>query len=230
MKTSFVFLLFVYVYTCYGQFAIVTDKDGFANVRSSAKITNNITDKLNNGEIVYCLERNNDWLTIDYTTSNEQKSGYIHKSRVMFIHEYEKIPRHVLNFRSITFRKDSISCLITKTRFITYNNKLQYSKRIPDNNEYRYLEKINGKEIWGTDGGIPKYQYGKVELRFGETTIQLPIANLFEPNLDVTSIYIDKPNNSVYITAENSDGAGAYAVLWVVKDGIFERKVQIRVC
>jgi len=43
----------------FGQFAIVNDKDGYVNVRSSPKIEkNNIIDTLHNGSIVYVLEKN----------------------------------------------------------------------------------------------------------------------------------------------------------------------------
>jgi len=43
----------------FGQFAIVNDKDGYVNVRSSPKIEkNNIIDTLHNGSIVYVLKKN----------------------------------------------------------------------------------------------------------------------------------------------------------------------------
>lgn len=87
------------------------------------------------------------------------------------------------------------------------------------------MEKINGDEIWGTDGDVPRMQYGKAILHIGSNKVDLPIDNLFEPNLDFTSVYIDKKNNIIYVSALNSDGAGGYAVLWIIENGKFKQRI-----
>jgi hypothetical protein len=100
-------------------------------------------------------------------------------------------------------------------------NKLKYSKGVSSKNEIKWLEQINGKAIWGTDGNIPNYQYNQIILSIGSDKINLPCENLFEPNLENTAVYFDEKKNTIYITALNGDGAGSYAVLWVIKNSKF---------
>lgn len=68
-------------------------------------------------------------------------------------------------------------------------------------------------------------QYGKFILQIGSDMVNLPTDNLFEPNLDFTSVYIDKKNNIIYVSALNSDGAGGYAVLWIIENGEFKQRI-----
>ena len=102
---------------------------------------------------------------------------------------------------------------------------LKYHKGDDSKNELNWLEKINGKEIWGTDGNIPKNQYGQITLTFGKEIIHLPIDNLFEPNLDNIKVNIDSKNKTIYISTMNSDGAGGYVVLWIIENGIFKQQI-----
>jgi hypothetical protein len=222
LLTIFACILFQ---TTFGQFGIISDKDGFVNVRNSPNISNNIIDTLTNGEIVFCLEAEGEWRPTDYDLGRKNKSGYIHNSRVKFIDEFEKISYDKLTDSTITFKKDSIILIITKTKFNPKNNELQYNKGDASKNEMSWLEKINGKEIWGTDGNVPKNQYGQITLTLGKNKIYLPIDNLFEPNLEYTTVNIDEKNNTIYISAMNSDGAGGYSVLWIIDNGKFKQRI-----
>jgi len=219
------------IFTCilfqssYGQFGIIADKDGFINVRNSPNVSNNVIDKLTNGQIVFCLEAEGEWRPTDYDLNSQNKSGYIHNSTVKFIDEFDKVPYDKLTDSTVTFKMDSIRLIITKTKFNPKNNKLQYHNGDVSKNEMSFLEKINGKEIWGTDGNIPRNQYEQFTLTLGKDTIHLPIDNLFEPNLDYTTVNIDTKNKTIYISALNSDGAGGYAVLWLIENGIFKQRV-----
>jgi hypothetical protein len=209
----------------FGQFAIVADKDGFVNVRKSADITSSIIDTLWNGQIVYCFETEGEWRPTDYDLSRENKHGYVHGSRVKFIDEFDNIGYEVLTDSTLAFKKDSIKLVITKTPFQAENHRLDYHTGNAAKNEMSWLEKINGKEIWGTDGNVPKNQYGQITLTIGKDKIFLPFDNLFEPHLEFTKVHIDWKNKTVYISAINSDGAGGYAVLWIVEDGKFKERI-----
>ena len=61
----YIFLIFNFNF-CFSQFGIINDLDGFVNVRSSAEKGNNVTDKLENGFIVYYFETEGNWINIDY--------------------------------------------------------------------------------------------------------------------------------------------------------------------
>ena len=225
MKTLLTILTLMFCQTTFGQLAIIADKDGYVNVRNSAGIANKIVDKLANGHIVFCLDAENDWYPIDYELTRKNKSGYLHKSRVKFLKNFTKVPYTNLTDNNILFKLDTLKLSITKTAFKPKSNKLQYHKGNSQKNETTYLEKINGQEIWGTDGNVPKKQYGQILLELGNNKIYLPKGNLFEPNLDYTSVNVDTQNETIYISALNSDGAGGYAVLWIIKKGKYERKI-----
>lgn len=209
----------------FAQFAIIADKDGFVNVRKSADITSTIIDTLSNGQIVFCFETEGEWRPIDYNLSRQNKHGYVHGSRVKLVDEFDKIRYEVLTDSTITFRKDSIKLWITKTPFHPKNKMLDYHTGDAAKNEMSWLEKINGKEIWGTDGNVPRNQYGQITLTVGQDNILLPIADLFEPNLEFTTVHIDSKNRTVYISAINGDGAGGYAVLYVIENGKFKERI-----
>lgn len=208
-----------------GQFGIITDKDGFVYIRKSPKISNNIIDTLANGQIVFCMEREGDWLPIDYNLKKQNNSGYVHKSRVVLIENYEKIVCNKLSDSIIEFKRDTIKLIITKTKFIAQKNKLEYHKVNGLKGKEALLVKINGKEIWGTDGNVPKIQYKQFILTLAKDTIQLPMENLFEPNFNFMKVNIDGRSKTIYISTLNGDGAGGYAALWIIENGKFKQRI-----
>ncbi len=225
MKGTIIILTCILYQTTFGQFGIIADKDGFVNIRKSPNTSNNIIDTLTNGQVVYCLEEEGEWILTDFDLSKQNGSGYVHKSRIKLIENFDKIAYDNITDSTIEFKRDTMKLIVTKTKFIPKNNKLQYHKGDTSNNEMRWLEKINGNEIWGTDGNVPKNQYGQITLSIRKNKIHLPIDNLFEPNLDYTRVNIDQKNDNIYISAINSDGAGSYAVLWIIKNGTFKQRL-----
>ncbi|RFC54165.1 hypothetical protein [Brumimicrobium aurantiacum] len=218
MKRILTVLLLTLNLTIIGQFGIIEDKDGYVNIRNSAK---NIIDTLSSEEIVYCFDLEGEWFRIDYDLSRQNRSGYVHKSRVRIIENFDPFYSNQLTDTSIVFSLDSIRIQITKRAFNAKSNSLQYHEI----NEAEYLEKINGKEIWGTDGEIPKMKYGIFSLQLNNEKVILPTDNLFEPNFGFTSAFYDERNNSIYISALNSDGAGGYSVLWIIEKGVFKQRI-----
>ncbi len=113
--TSLISIIFSLPLFC--QFGVITDKDGFVNIRSSAEITNSIIETVKSGEIVYCFKAEGDWLHVDYHLGEWNKSGYIHKSRVMLIDQFEEVPFVQFTDTSITYRKDTVTIHITTKSF-----------------------------------------------------------------------------------------------------------------
>jgi hypothetical protein len=225
MKGLFTLFHCILFQIAFGQFGVIDDKDGFVKVRSSPNTSNNVIDTLKNGQIVFCFQAEGEWSPTDYDLSRQNKSGYIHNSRLRLIDEFEKISYDNLTDSFISFKKDSIKLIITKTKFNPKNHDLEYHKGDASKNEIRWLEKINGKEIWGTDGNVPQNQYGQITLTVGKEKINLPVDNLFEPNLDFTTVNIDSSNRTIYISSVNGDGAGGYAVLWIIENGTFDQRI-----
>ena len=50
------------------------------------------------------------------------------------------------------------------------------------------------------------------------------IQNLYEPNLEYTSVNYNEKKNIVYIQSRNSDGAGSYAVIWIIEKGKLQNR------
>lgn len=150
------------------------------------------------------------WIGIDYGTNNYAGSNYVYKNRLKFINSFTEIPQVDLQPNSVTFANASIQINLYQERFDTSKNKLEY------NEKQGYLEKINGMKIWGTDGTIPQRQYRAIEIELGNTKIKLPakaLENLYNPNLNYTSVNYDIQNDILYVQSLNSDGAGGYAVI-----------------
>ncbi len=84
-----------------------------------------------------------------------------------------------------------------------------------------------GKNFWGTDFSLPNLAYNKMWFKSNGKTIHLNTDGLFNPNLKTTNIFINKATNSIYIIAQNSDGAGSYSALWLIENGKFTRRIVI---
>jgi len=226
MRDTLLILLILVFQNTFGQFGVINDKDGIVNVRKSPQISNNIIDTLHNGQIVFYYEEpKGDWYGIDYEDGKYANSGYMHKSRLKFITEFESVPLKNRAENKVIFQKDSLKITMTKVPFIINKNKLLYG----EGNQSSFLKKINDKEYWGSDGGIPTTQYGQISIEWGEKRFALPkesVEDLFEPNFEdkYTSVFFDFKSNTIYIIANNSDGAGGYSVLWIIENGKFKRR------
>jgi hypothetical protein len=220
---SCLFLLFIFKIS-YCQFAFINDKDGFVNVRGSSDSKSHIIDTLRNGHFVWCFdEPQGDWIYVDYKKEEHERTGFIHKSRIKYISSFESISIKQLDHVQVIHKKDSISLIISKGDFIPKNANLTYGF----NNDFKYLSKVNGKPIWGTDGNIPKSLYKIIQIQIGNSRITLPksaIENLFEPNLNYSACYYDKGKDVLYLSGMNSDGAGGYVVLWVIEKRTYRER------
>jgi hypothetical protein len=204
----------------FGQFAIIDDKDGFCNVRSSAEKGNNVIDRLENGYIVYCFPNKTDWIGIDYAKNGADLHGHIYQNRVMFISNYFKVPVLTQTNVAITLKKDSIEVIVRAQKFDKSQHQLSYHQA-PKNQ----IALIDHKKYWGTDGGVPKRAYQSIEVTIGARKIILPKAafeDLYEPTLYNTQANYDQTNDILYIHSMNSDGAGGYEVIWKIEHGVYK--------
>lgn len=218
------FLVFLYTNSISAQFAIISDPDGYVNIRSEAQKGSNISDKLNSGFPVYCYSPKNTWISIDYFKNNKDLSGYVYKDRVKYVSEYTKIPIIKQTQNNFIFKKDSLNITFESKKFDPKTAKLTYLK-----NYKSVLDKINGKKIWGTDGDLPRTTYKLITVEIGNKAIEFPkdaFDDLFEPNFYYTKINYNQKNDILYISSSNGDGAGGYEVLWIIEKGKYkERKI-----
>ncbi|THB64861.1 MAG: hypothetical protein D6B27_09585 [Gammaproteobacteria bacterium] len=86
-----------------------------------------------------------------------------------------------------------------------------------------YIYAIDGKLFWGTDGGIPKKYIKDFSIEIDDKTISLEVSSMFGIE-NITSkdsmqgrIKIKALNDYIYrVSANFSDGAGAYIVQWLI--------------
>ena len=220
MKTLILISLTLLSNLTFGQFAIISDKDGYSNIRSKAEAGNNINDTLNNGHFVFCLETKGNWTNIDYSKKNQDLNGYLFHDRLQLISAYENIPPLIKETNSSTYGKDSIKIIVTKQKFDKTKYRLTYVKGSQSQIQY-----INGKQYWGEDGGLPKTEYRSISIIIGSRKIDLPrtaVEDLFEPSLHHTQASYDRRKDILYIQSMNSDGAGSYYVIWRIEKGSYK--------
>lgn len=224
MKAISSILFVLFLNNAFGQFAVIKDNDGYVNIRTEASKGNNISDKLNNGFVVYCFEPKNNWINIDYSKNDKDRSGYLYKDRIQYLSEFTEIPLIKETQTKVIFKKNDITIILESQNFNSNSAKLSFLK-----NDKSILEKINGKLFWGTDGEIPKKAYKSITVTLGNNSIELPknsFDDLFEPTLFKTQINYDQKSDTLYITSSNSDGAGGYEIVWIIEKGKYkERKI-----
>lgn len=206
--------------SAYAQFAIITDKDGYANIRTAAVLANNIEDSLTTGHLVYCLETKGNWANIDYTKNGAWSTGYVYRNRLVMVDNWEKIPKLDEQPHFIHFGKDSVRVIIRSQPFVRAKNKIFYSQENPG-----IVELINGKLPFGIDGALPGTVYLSFDIQIGNRNILLPPTaydDLFEPNLSNTKINYDRKKDILYLHTLNSDGAGGYFVIWRFEQGQYK--------
>ncbi|PKF74002.1 SH3 domain-containing protein [Chryseobacterium sp. PMSZPI] len=222
MKTKKIFLLTAALSAqlSFAQFAKIVDKDGYVNLRENADAKSKVIGKINSEEIVYILEHapsDKNWLNVDH----HETGGYIHNSRVKYIGSYEPVPPIVRDGNKAIFKSGNIKVDIASGKFNFKENEKDFSSTLQGD---FYKE----QQIWGIDGTIPKTHYLSITAKIGNKTIQIPtkeIENLFEVNNKSTTCYYDRKNDTLYITMNNSDGAGAYVALFKIEKGEYKERI-----
>ncbi len=226
MKAATTFLAFLLLSLAgFSQFAFVSDKDGYVNVRSNAGFGNNIIDTLRNGRLVYCNEKEGSWIYINYSKKNKDLDGYVYHDRLKKITSFEKLPLITKQTGSVTHGKGTIKVTVTETKFDKAKYRITYHKEAKNQ-----VQLINGKPYWGTDGGMPATEYKSIVVQNGSKTITLPAAaleNLFEPSIQNTQVHYDRSNDVLYVQSSNSDGAGYYEVIWRVEKGVYKDRFVV---
>jgi len=216
MKTTLAFTLLFLSHICFGQyFAIVSDKDGYCNVRTAAGTGNKILDSLHNGHFVLCFDTKDGWTSINYGKGKQDTSGYVYHDRLQLISDYEKIPNQ--KGSDSIFVKDSLKVVVCVRKFVKARHRVILNKESPQD-----VESIDGRKIWGTDGEMPRSEYKSIVVYSGSNRLDLPKAayeDLFEPSLYYTKVNYDRQHDILYIQSSNSDGAGSYVVIWKIEKG-----------
>lgn len=224
-------LLICAIHPCFAQFVEIVDKDGYVNLRRESNVKSEIVGQIKSGEIAYIFNGDDfeQWQIVDYAIDSDSLlTGYIHQSRLKLLSSYEQIPAILSGENEAEFTLRNIEIKVKTEAFDYDKNKhhiktFQYAKYS--------IEKYKGQEIWGTDGTTPRTHYQSIIIKIDGKKIEIPEKereNLFNPNAESTTCYYDEKSKSLFITAMNSDGAGSYEVLFIIKNGKYlGRKIYL---
>jgi len=215
---------FISLYSKAQEYAIIKDKDGFVNVRKGPNAKSEIIGKLYVDDIFsYDTESESaGWVEIykeDIKKDNSMIEGYIDKTRLFPLSQLKSLGRKFTGSHSVGIKNDSISITINASAFNAKSHKLHYDGQ-------NQLISIDGKHIWGTDGNMPKVKITGVNVSINNTNIIIPkseFGDLYEPNFRLFHAYLFK-NGTIYIEMDNSDGVGAYTIIWVIKDNKYFKR------
>lgn len=205
----------------FGQtYAIINDRDGYANLRDDASDKAKIVTKVTNGEFVSVdvEESKPNWIKVSL---KNYSSGYINKSRLLLISNLPALNKKHVFKNGCTVYDDKISVTVKSSAFKRDLHKFSYHK---DNKTV--VDKIDGHAVWGEDGDIPKRQITSINIVVGDIKLSIPknaFKDLYEPNYSTLHVYMGK-NDIIYIKMDNSDGAGGYTVIWTIKNGIYVKR------
>lgn len=228
-KYLLVLLLLIVKHFAYAQFAKIIDKDGYVNVRKQTTVNSAIVARIAADEIVYAFpdEKLGDWVSVDYTNNQDKNiTGYVHNSRIKLVESYGQVPNISFDESMAAFKSKEVTVEIRSHKFDYNKNRQHFSSTQYE--DYTVIDKFKGQKLWGTDGGIPTSHYTSIKATIKGRSTQIPekeIENLFNINNDFAACYYDEVNDILYITSENSDGAGGYAVLFTISKGLYKGRV-----
>ena len=204
-------------------YAVIKDTDGYVNIRKMPSANAPIVGKIYNYSVFNCQPNGTNWWKVLQVKGGEGSNwleGYIYKSKVSLIKNWKTVSYKKVTTDSAVFKNDSLIIVVKKRVFHAKQHKLFYHKADPNQNTTSYLEKIDGKRFWGTDGGTPRSIISSIKIINQSLPIYIPkdaFHDLYEPNLKTLSFCSDRAN-TFYVRMDNSDGAGAYTIIWVIKD------------
>ncbi len=202
-----------------GQVAIIQDADGWTNVRKSPDGQSEIIHKAYENEVFWydyeTTDKEQDWISIyipknDFCLGKSEQNfivGFIHKSRLLPLEEIKEHTESDFSFQYNLTAFDSTNKIIDKL-------------------DGKWVTAIYGRPVWGTDGNFPNIQVDNIEVRIGGQEIEIHkvfYSDIYECDNEF-SVY--KKGDTYFVHQWNSDGAGAYEIVWVLdRNGLRQRLV-----
>jgi len=213
-----IFIIFT-IQSSFGQVATIQDSDGWTSVRKAPGGKSLVIHKIYENEVFWYnreeLIEEKEWISIyipinDFSLGKSDPNfikGFIHKSRLLPLEKLNEYSGEGFQFEYLLSEFDSTGRIIEKE-----NGK--------------WIVAIDGRPVWGEDGNFPKTQVNDIKVTIEKMEIQVhPVfyADIFECNREV-SVY--KNDETYFVYQLNSDGAGAYEIVWVFdKKGLKQRLI-----
>ena len=182
--------------------AIIQDKDGYTNVRKEPSTKAKVIHKLMDKEVFFAYPpvKENGWVEVCYQNKQgELSSGYVHGSRILLLSQMK------------AYKGKDVSLSYETRAFDAKNHRIGKNKN-------GGVGTIDGRRVWGTDGGLPRRETTgvKISLKGRAVTVDKnKYVNLYEVSKDYT---VYQKDGYYFIEQLNSDGAGGYQLVWVLNE------------
>jgi hypothetical protein len=148
--------------------------------------------------------------------------GFIHRTSFIPISDLPQIKtknlfstssRYDVMQDSICLSNDSLSLVLVTRPFNVMIHSI-------DKSSTQYVQKIDGMRPVGTFGFIPRVEILQMKLTINGQIVDIPnteYKDLYEPRLVNLSLHINSRGVIYIYMPGNSDGAGGYYVVWIIK-------------
>lgn len=212
----------------FAPFAIIKDKDGYVNIRDSGSINAKVIDKLIDNQVFEDQSQfgygNDEWIYISYgdkgsgkgsvNRMEDEKTGYIHKSRILYLDKLPQLKRKIVTRNSAEFENDTLKLVIKTGKFISREHTLEEKEG--------YVSRIDNVYPWGIDGIVPESleEIKSISITYKNQIYVFPeeaLSGILSPDLDDMHVILSI-NNTIFVIMSNGDGAGSYNVVWTIQN------------
>ncbi|TPE44901.1 hypothetical protein [Pontibacter mangrovi] len=222
MKKLILLLLLLNFTTAQAQVAIIQDKDGFTSVREKPSSKAQIIHQLKPNEVFwYNYDENNangDWVAVFIPTNKYSLNGNLCSTQPYFtgyIHKSKLLPLDKLKpYTSLGFT------------FHYSTKKFDPNSHYIDYRDGKIVTAVDGRHPWGTDGNMPVTEVEAMVVSVNGKSIDVP-KHLYMDIFECDNEFQVYENGDTYFVHQwNSDGAGAYEIVWVLTNwGLTQRLV-----
>lgn len=220
-------LLFAEVYQA--QLCIINDKDGFTNVHEKPNQNSKIIGKIVEHQAFaidsYVQDEENkskDWIAVKSPINidkkseflkfeGEDKTGYIHKSRLVELESLPKFENKELNPNKVSHQKKDFEIIVETRAFNKSKHKITQS----DKGFYN----IDGEKVFNNYGGDTT-EIKNITVKSKNRTYNFPkssFKNLM--GIEVTNSFVYNGKKSeLYIVFNAGDGGDSYNIIFCLKD------------
>ncbi|MDU1889350.1 MAG: hypothetical protein E6767_01550 [Dysgonomonas sp.] len=219
------------VYTV-APFAIIVDEDGYTNIRDDEK---QIIGKIYNNQVFavpsYADDNNQKYKSICWQPdiplgerSYLERPGLIHFSRVKYLKDLPLLKRKIEG-GNVIFSDEKYNIQI-RTGYLIKEDHVIESKYSD------FIDTIDGYEAYGIDGILPDklVEIKEIIYSINGKEYKIPqeyLTGYFSPTPENMYVAISD-DNTFFICMSNGDAAGAYAVVWTIKNDLIVSVISYR--
>ena len=220
---AFLFCLPIHAQECF--FGIIQNADGYVNVRDTS---GTVIGRLSENRVFFdwdAVESHEEWHRVEYGPetgitktypNGNTHTGKIHKSRIRYLVDLPQLEKQP---------QSTDKCLVYANDTLTVEISIQdFNPRkhiIVQDSDVGFVRSIDGcPELIGIDGEIPLREYASITIRHPAGILEFPtayITHLYEPSRNNVVVALGK-GNTLFISTQNSDGAGGYYAVWTVEN------------